>query len=110
MERQKIDGKPRAYTDRERAAFKDAYAKRWRKKLMMIALLFAVMTALAVTEDDDTIVGIPAPVSGPIALVVIFAGWVVVENGNWRCPACNEYLGRAFNPKRCRGCGIELRG
>ncbi len=27
---------------------------------------------------------------------------------NWRCPACNGYLGRAMNPKHCVKCGAQL--
>jgi hypothetical protein len=47
---------------------------------------------------------------GPIALFAIAIGWVIFDGQNWRCPACDNYLGRAFNPKHCRRCGIELRG
>jgi hypothetical protein len=28
---------------------------------------------------------------------------------NWRCPKCGAYLGGASNPKRCPGCGVQLR-
>ena len=98
------------YTDRQRAAFKDAYAKRLRRQLLMIVLLFAVMAPLPFIEDDATCFGLPGAVFGPISLVAIVLGWVVFNGRNWRCPACDTYLGRAFNPKHCRRCGIELRG
>ena len=45
---------------------------------------------------------------GPISLVAIVVGWVIFNGRNWRCPACDNYLGRAFNPKHCRTCGIEF--
>ena len=98
------------YTDQQRAAFEDAYANRLRKQLIMIVLLFAVMAPLPFIEDGATFFGLSGAVLGPISLVAIFVGWVIFNGRNWRCPACDNYLGRAFNPKHCRRCGIELRG
>lgn len=76
----------------------------------MLVLLFAVMAALAFTEKGDTFFGLSQAVFASISLVAIVVGWVIFNGRNWRCPACDKYLGRAFNPKRCRSCGIELRG
>jgi hypothetical protein len=98
------------YTDQQRAAFKHAYAKRLRKQLVMIVLLFAVMAPLPFIEDSATFFGLSGAVLGPISLVVIVVCWVIFNGRNWRYPACDNYLGRAFNPKQCRTCGIELRG
>jgi predicted RNA-binding Zn-ribbon protein involved in translation (DUF1610 family) len=28
---------------------------------------------------------------------------------NWRCPACNKYLGKGTLPHYCPNCGVELR-
>ena len=75
----------------------------------MIVLLFAVMASLAITEEGATFFGLSQAVLGPICLVAM-VGWVIFAGRNWRCPACDENLGRAFNPKHCRRCGIELRG
>jgi hypothetical protein len=76
----------------------------------MIVLLFAAMAALASTEEGDTFFGLSPAVFGSISLVAIVVGWGIFNNRNWRCPACDRYLGRAFNPKHCRTCRIELRG
>ena len=76
----------------------------------MIVLLFAAMTALAIMEEGTTFFGLSDAVLGPISLVAIVVGWGTFESRNWRCPACDQSLGRAFNPKHCRRCGIELRG
>jgi len=27
---------------------------------------------------------------------------------NWRCPACNKYLGKQRSPKYCSKCGVAL--
>ena len=98
------------YTDQQRAAFKVAYAKRLRKQRIMIVLLFAVMAPLPFIEDGSTYFGLSGAVFGSISLIAIGVGWVIFEGRNWRCPACDQYLGREFNPKHCRRCGVELRG
>ena len=97
------------YTDQQRAAFKDAYAKRLRTQLIMIVLVVSAIAALASTEDGDTFFGLSVAVLGPISFVAIVVGWMIFHDRNWRCPACDQYLGRAFNPKHCRRCGIALR-
>ena len=76
----------------------------------MIVLLFALMVPLPFIEDRSTYFGLSGAVFGPISFFAIAVGWVIFEGRSWRCPACNKYLGRAFNPKHCRTCGIELRG
>ena len=76
----------------------------------MMVLVVAVMASLALTKDDAIVLGLPETVFGPIALVATIAGWVIFEGRNWRCPACQKSLGRGFNPRHCRGCGVELRG
>jgi len=68
------------------------------------------MAPLPFIEDGATFFGLSGAVLGPISLVAIVIGWVIFNGRNWRCPACANYLGRAFNPKHCRRCGIELRG
>jgi len=40
---------------------------------------------------------------------VLVAAAVIFSFANWRCPACNGYLGRGINPKFCSKCGTELR-
>jgi len=58
---------PLGYTDQQRAAFKDAYAKRLRQQLLMIVLLFAVMVPLPFIEGSATFFGLSGAVLGPIS-------------------------------------------
>lgn len=74
----------------------------------MIGLTFAAIAPLPFIKDDSIYFGLPGAIVGPIAFFAICAGWVILEDRNWRCPACDEYLGRAFNPRHCRQCGMEL--
>ena len=98
------------YTEPQRAAFKTVYATRLRRQVFGIAVLFAAMVPLPFLEDSATYFGLAGAVLGPISFVAIAIGWIIFNTRNWRCPACDEHLGRAFNPRRCRSCGIELRG
>jgi len=104
------EGEPLEFTDQQRAAFKDTYANRLRKQLIMIVLLFAVMAPLPFIEEGATFSGLSGAVLGPISLVAIVLGWVIFNGRNGCCPACNNYLGRTFNPRHCRRCSIGLRG
>jgi hypothetical protein len=72
--------------------------------------LAAVVFAVAVFRGTGpTLFGIPADVAGPVFLVLVL-GALAFTLRNWRCPACEKYLGRSFNPKHCQNCGIQLRG
>jgi len=55
-----------------------------------------------------TLLGVSAVIWGPV-LAVFVVGALVFSFKNWRCPACNGYLGKAFNPRYCSKCGVELR-
>jgi hypothetical protein len=68
-----------------------------------------VVAPFAFTKGDATFFGISESVLGPITLLVAIIDAAIYSGRNWRCHACDMYLGRAFNPKHCRRCGIELR-
>lgn len=40
--------------------------------------------------------------------MAIIAAFVFFTAANWRCPACNRYLGRDISQRRCRKCGTPL--
>jgi hypothetical protein len=71
------------YTHPQRATFKDVYARRFRKQLVMMVLLFVVTGAFAFADT----LGLP---EGVLALIFVLAAvcWVIVHGRNWRCPAC----------------------
>ena len=99
------------HTEQQKSQFKQDYAKRRRSQLMVSVPLVAVMLAFVFAEERHagTLLGLPIQIAGPIFLAVV-AGALFFSFRNWRCPACNKYLGRAFNPKHCHSCGVELRG
>ena len=44
----------------------------------------------------------------PIVGIVFVVGLLILSFVNWRCPACDAYLGRGINPRFCRKCGARL--
>jgi hypothetical protein len=97
------------YTEAEKAQFIERYATRRRNQLVVSISLVVVIAGVVLTEDrvGGTILGLPSHVAGPIFLAIVGAG-LLYSFRNWRCPACNTYLGRAFKPKYCQNCGVEL--
>ena len=90
-----------------RVEFKSQFSARRRNQLVLTVPLVAVMLLLVFSEGKETILGIPLTVAGPAAIVVILGG-LAYSLFNWRCPACNKYLGKAISPKFCAKCGVEL--
>jgi hypothetical protein len=43
------------------------------------------------------------------AELVIIAAFIGFSAANWRCPACNKYLGPDINRRVCRKCRTRLR-
>jgi heme A synthase len=44
--------------------------------------------------------------AGQVVFIAAFIGFSAV---NWRCPACNKYLGADINRRICRKCRTRLR-
>jgi hypothetical protein len=98
------------HTDRQKAEFKESFAQRRRKQLLVAALIIPIILVVVISEDQGagTIFGYSAEIYGPVFLIAVIVA-LLFSLRNWRCPACNKYLGRSINPKFCQSCGVELR-
>jgi len=101
---------PMEYTEQQRLSFLNIFSERRKRQLTVSLPMIAVVFAVMFTEDrgSNAILGIPANVVGPLFLGLVLAVLVFTLR-NWRCPACEKYLGRSFNPRHCQNCGIQLR-
>ncbi|MBI5015841.1 MAG: hypothetical protein HZB55_10170 [Deltaproteobacteria bacterium] len=101
---------PRIRTDAEKAVIKASFAARRRRQFLVLTPLLGIVIAVAGLADarSQAVLGVPAGVWAP-ALFAGLGGAAVYTLFNWRCPACNRYLGAQWSPMRCRGCGIPLR-
>jgi hypothetical protein len=98
------------YTDGQKAAFKEEFTRRRRRQLYATVPLVALalpMIFLADGKVGTAPFGVPVGALGPaffaLVLAVLAFSW-----RNWRCPACDRYLGKGMSPKFCPGCGAEL--
>ena len=44
-----------------------------------------------------------------IARAILLIGAIGLTYLNWRCPACDAFLGRKSYPRHCHDCGVSLR-
>ncbi len=86
------------------------FKKRRNRQLMLVPfLVIAVIFLLMIDKEgsENVIEGIPDMYLLEVSVVFIF-GVLTFSFRNWRCPACNKYLGKKINPKYCADCGETL--
>jgi len=98
------------YTEEQKQEFKAQYALRKRRQLMVTLPLIVVVIAVAVadTSGGSLFGAFPAAAFLPVFLIIVFAV-LIFSFRNWRCPACNKYLGKSLSLRFCPKCGIALR-
>jgi hypothetical protein len=98
------------HTEQEKAAFKEQFGLRRKRQIILAIPLVALIVAFSVLADEQTggsMLGLPIAVVGP-AFAVLVVGAIVFSLRNWRCPACDRYLGKGINPRFCPKCGAAL--
>ncbi|MGD2064239.1 MAG: hypothetical protein PVF51_11745 [Nitrospirota bacterium] len=98
------------YTEEQKAQFREQYATRRRRQYALTVSLVAVFAGLFFLGPRylGRFSGLSVTAIVPISFLLV-AGALIFSLRNWRCPACNRYLGRTYNPRYCQGCGFELR-
>jgi len=97
------------HSSQQESEFKRLFSKRRRRQLLLAVPLVPAFIAVAVQRDSATpeIFGVPPSIYGPAFFVLVIAA-LIFSFLNWRCPACNGYLGKAFSPRFCAKCGAVL--
>jgi len=73
---------------------------------MAITLLLLIFLVLLYKRPDlFGEISKPSIFAGQVVLIAAFIGFSAV---NWRCPACNKYLGTDINRRICRKCRTRL--
>jgi hypothetical protein len=86
----------------------------FRRKCRIQLLMGIVLAPAAIAgwhayrNHQDEVAGISMEIFGPLFLLAVLVAFGV-SFWNWRCPACEGYLGYALLPKACQRCGAELR-
>jgi hypothetical protein len=98
------------HTEQQLAAFQAEFARRRRSQIVasIPAVAVAIVMGLADPRRHQATASLPVAIVLPVALVVVLAV-VLFSFRNWRCPACDGYLGRSLGPRFCPKCGVALR-
>lgn len=98
------------YLEQQLEDFKAEFARRRRRQLLVSLPLAAVVILFAVFSRtaEAPPLGLPPAVLG-VAVFIFVLGAIAFSLWNWRCPACNKYLGKGISPSFCPKCGVALR-
>ncbi len=95
------------YTDQQKEQFKHEFAVR-RKRQIILAIPVVAFVILAVLSDKVgvNVFGISRQTIG-VSFFIFVVCALIFSFRNWRCPACDRYLGKGM-PRYCPKCGVEL--
>jgi len=83
-----------------------AFAKIKRRNLIA-GLLVPLPAILLFLTGGQAALSDPGFLTAAVLPAIVILMWV--HGVNWRCPACNAWLGRFFNVRNCPACNAELR-
>jgi hypothetical protein len=86
---------------------KDEFKPRRNRVYISILILIACAAPWYMGEAWSQAKGIP-PDLGPVLAFVGIGQYLFIVFTNWKCPACDRYLGKAMYPTKCAGCGADL--
>ena len=81
--------------------------RRKRQLIVTLPLVVLVFTILVMGDRGGSFGGISCS-SLAIPAFAVLIGLIIFSLKNWRCPACNGYLGKAISPRFCSRCGAPL--
>ena len=90
-------------TESEKQKIQEEFAARRKRQLLVTIPAIAVVFLLALLGNR-----VRGAVLGILILVGV-GGRRVFSFRNWRCPACDGYLGRSMGARFCSKCGVQLR-
>lgn len=94
------------YSETQKQEHKRVFAERRRRQIILIVPLVLVVVAIRFAKHGNFL-GLPE--SAAVAGFLLFiAGALAFSFYNWRCPACDAYLGKEISPNFCVKCGAEL--
>jgi hypothetical protein len=98
------------YVEQQISEFKTEFAKRRKRQLLAtipIVAVFVLAIYMRRGGDDVSFLGFPYSVVVGVVFALLLST-VAFSLWNWRCPACNKYLGKGISPSFCSKCGVPL--
>ena len=86
------------------------YKRRRTRQWIASGLIIAIVLPNIILNRNSgfSLFGLPENIAVGVFMGLVI-GVVIFSLTNWRCPECNRYLGKTFNPSFCAGCGAQLR-
>lgn len=88
---------------------KEEFRRRRRRQFIYsgCGVVLALLSRVAVSQlgkrapwlTDEVFVGL---------FMALVAAFLIVSFLNWRCPACDKYIGRSLFPNFCQKCGAKF--
>ncbi len=94
------------YTEKQKAEFKAKFAQKRQYQMALSVPLAGAVLLLVLSGRYAPDIGLLPIALGIAFLLLVAAGFSWL---NWRCPACESYLGRGLSPNHCPKCGVALR-
>ena len=95
-------------TEQRQREIMDEYAARRTRQLLIPVVFGVVVLSFLGLRYAGGGAGRFAPFVG-VGFLVLLAGAIWFSYTNWRCPACEKYLGRSLVWSACPHCGVRLR-
>ncbi len=92
------------YTQEQLAAFKRSFAEKRLRQAVIGGVAVVALLGLVLLRRNGIVPTTPLGVMWVLGVVgIFFLSW-----RNWRCPACDRYLGK-YVRSVCPRCGVALR-
>ena len=72
----------------------------------ILALALGVLLAIVTIAHEDGAQTSAGMAFAGVGGVIVYALYSLL---GWRCPGCNQHLGRSMNPEKCSRCGASFR-
>ena len=95
------------YTQEQQEEFKRQFSTRRRRQIFLAVPIVVLAVCVRIFSEQIQKTGIPDAVWITVFLVLVL-GAILFSFRNWRCPACDRYLGRSIGPSFCPKCGVAL--
>ena len=90
-------------TEYQKARVREEFATRRKRQLIVTIPILLLLIGYVLLGERTENTAYPFILIGVVLVTLVFSF------RNWRCPACDGYLGRGLNPKFCSKCGAQLR-
>jgi hypothetical protein len=103
-----ISGEINRMQKKDSTQIKNEFRLRKLRQIRAIAAALLLIVFLAVIYNRPGPFGNLSKNTISAIQVMVIAAFIGFSSSNWRCPACNKYLGQDIKKQVCKKCGTRL--